>query len=163
MEVGGRIESAPLKLPGLLDFLEGDPVGRSEGGAEGEGEAGEAADVDPACLRLRVERQTLRRLPRTGAIVFTIRVYLTPIEELAKEPGVPGRMASAIRSWPDDVARCAFCVRARLCAPAANLALAARRQVQGAVRLRGYPGLPGRATRRAARERRDDGARGGLM
>lgn len=57
-------------------------------------------------IRFRTERQSLRRLPRTGAIVFTIRTYLFPIEELAKEPGVPGRMASAIRSWPEDVMTC---------------------------------------------------------
>ncbi|KAI0773761.1 hypothetical protein C8Q74DRAFT_779907 [Fomes fomentarius] len=56
-------------------------------------------------LRLRTERQTLRRLPRTGAIVFGIRVYQTRLEELVREPGVPGRIASAIRSWPEDVAR----------------------------------------------------------
>ena len=56
-------------------------------------------------LYLRTERQTLRRLPRTGAIVFTIRVYQTRLAELVKEPGVPGRIASAIRSWPEDVAR----------------------------------------------------------
>lgn len=56
-------------------------------------------------LHLRTERQTLRRLPRTGAIVFTIRVYQTRLAELVKEPGVPGRIASAIRSWPEDVAR----------------------------------------------------------
>lgn len=61
--------------------------------------------VAPSTLWLRTERQTLRRLPRTGAIVFTIRVYQTRIDDLAKEPGVPGRMASAIRSWPEDVAR----------------------------------------------------------
>ncbi|KAI1793029.1 hypothetical protein LXA43DRAFT_304457 [Ganoderma leucocontextum] len=56
-------------------------------------------------LYLRTERQTLRRLPRTGAIVFTIRVYQTRLDELVKEPGVPGRIASAIRSWPEDVAK----------------------------------------------------------
>ncbi|KAJ4477232.1 hypothetical protein J3R30DRAFT_3703491 [Lentinula aciculospora] len=56
-------------------------------------------------LRLRTERQTLRRLPLSGAIVFTIRTYLFPIEELAKEPGIPARMASAMRSWPEDVRR----------------------------------------------------------
>ena len=61
--------------------------------------------VDPARVRMRVERQTLRRLPRTGAILFTIRVYLTPLEQLVREPDVPGRMASAIRSWPEDVAK----------------------------------------------------------
>ncbi|KAH7869027.1 uncharacterized protein C8R40DRAFT_792183 [Lentinula edodes] len=54
-------------------------------------------------LRLRTERQTLRRLPLSGAIVFGIRTYLFPVEELAKEPGIPARMASAMRSWPEDV------------------------------------------------------------
>ncbi|SCV70970.1 BQ2448_3732 [Microbotryum intermedium] len=51
----------------------------------------------------RSERQTLRRMPKTGCILFTIRTYFHPVAELAKEPGVPGRMASAIRSWPDEV------------------------------------------------------------
>ena len=55
-------------------------------------------------VRFRTERQSLRRLPRSGAIVFTIRTYIDPIVELAKEPGVPGRLASGIRSWPEDVA-----------------------------------------------------------
>lgn len=57
----------------------------------------------PSTMRLRSERQTLRRLPRTGAIVFGIRTYLFKIEELALERGVAHRLASAIRSWPDDV------------------------------------------------------------
>ncbi|KZT12647.1 uncharacterized protein LAESUDRAFT_640177 [Laetiporus sulphureus 93-53] len=60
--------------------------------------------VNPKTVYLRSERQTLRRLPRTGAIVFTIRVYQTPVEQLAAEPGVPGRLASAVRGWSDDVA-----------------------------------------------------------
>ena len=45
------------------------------------------------------------RLPRTGAVVFTIRTYFHPITEIAQEPYVPGRLASAIRSWGDDVSR----------------------------------------------------------
>ena len=65
----------------------------------------EGVAVNPRTVWLRTERQTLRRLPRTGAIVFTIRVYLTPLEQLVREPDVPGRMASAIRSWPEDVAK----------------------------------------------------------
>ncbi|CAL1717362.1 unnamed protein product [Somion occarium] len=60
--------------------------------------------VTPSMVWLRTERQTLRRLPISGAIVFTIRVYQTPVTQLVEEPGVPGRMASAIRSWPEDVA-----------------------------------------------------------
>jgi len=53
----------------------------------------------------RCERQSLRRLPRSGAVVFTIRTYVHPIVEIAEEPGVAGRLASAIRSWDEDVAR----------------------------------------------------------
>lgn len=53
----------------------------------------------------RSERQTLRRLPRSGGVVFTIRTYFHPITEIAEEPYVPGRLASAVRSWGEDVSR----------------------------------------------------------
>ncbi|KAK3934520.1 hypothetical protein QBC46DRAFT_399535 [Diplogelasinospora grovesii] len=53
----------------------------------------------------RSERQTLWRLPKTGGVVFTIRTYFHPITEVAEEEYVPGRLASAVRSWGDDVSR----------------------------------------------------------
>ena len=53
----------------------------------------------------RSERQSLRRLPRSGGVVFTIRTYFHPIIEIAQQPYVPARLASAIRSWGDDVAK----------------------------------------------------------
>ncbi|KAJ5725471.1 uncharacterized protein N7483_006828 [Penicillium malachiteum] len=53
----------------------------------------------------RSERQSLRRLPRSGGVVFTIRTYFEPVTEIVKEPYVPGRLASAVRSWGDDVSR----------------------------------------------------------
>ncbi|KID84449.1 hypothetical protein MGU_08267 [Metarhizium guizhouense ARSEF 977] len=53
----------------------------------------------------RSERQSLRRLPRTRAICFTIRTYFLPITEMAEEDYVPGRLASAIRSWDHDVSK----------------------------------------------------------
>ena len=56
-------------------------------------------------IHFRCERQVLRRLPRSGAILFTIRTYFHPVIDIAQEPGVPGRLASALRSWPDDVVR----------------------------------------------------------
>ncbi|KAF7289107.1 hypothetical protein HMN09_01358900 [Mycena chlorophos] len=65
--------------------------------------AGAPPVVTAQNIRLRTERQTLRRLPRSGAIVFTIRTYLFPVEELACEPGIAARFASAVRSWPEDV------------------------------------------------------------
>lgn len=37
--------------------------------------------------------------------MFTIRTYFEPITKVAEEPYVPGRLASAIRSWGDDVSR----------------------------------------------------------
>ncbi|KKK18245.1 hypothetical protein AOCH_007751 [Aspergillus ochraceoroseus] len=53
----------------------------------------------------RSERQSLRRLPRSGAVVFTIRTYFEPVVAVAAEPYVPGRLASAVRSWGADVSR----------------------------------------------------------
>ncbi|KAA1466040.1 hypothetical protein DENSPDRAFT_876198 [Dentipellis sp. KUC8613] len=61
--------------------------------------------VTPATLRLRTEHQTLRRLPKTGAIVFTIRTYSTPVEQMAREAGVPGRLAGAVRGMSEESAR----------------------------------------------------------
>jgi alpha-1,2-mannosyltransferase len=56
-------------------------------------------------IHFRSERQTLRRLPRSGGVLFTIRTYMLPVREMSKEKWVPGRFASAIRSWGEDVAR----------------------------------------------------------
>lgn len=39
------------------------------------------ADAEP---QLRIEHQTLRRLPRTGAILFTIRIHLDPLALIAR-------------------------------------------------------------------------------
>jgi hypothetical protein len=47
-------------------------------------------------LHVRVERQTLRRLPRTGAVVFTIRVWLDPLSTVAADPA---RLALFARAW----------------------------------------------------------------
>lgn len=71
------------------------------------GHTWDAAEKDRAIEwhYFRSERQSLRRLPRSGSVVFTIRTYFHPITEIAEEPYVPGRLASAIRSWGDDVSR----------------------------------------------------------
>lgn len=47
-------------------------------------------------LYIRVERQTLRRLPRTGGALFTIRVWLDPLERVADDPE---RLAAFARAW----------------------------------------------------------------
>ena len=50
-------------------------------------------------LFVRSERQTLRRLPKTGAILFTIGIYVTPLGQLS--PGNVQRLAEAMRSLLD--------------------------------------------------------------
>jgi len=52
---------------------------------------------------LRVERETLRRFPRTNCILFTIRTYVAPIPAVAGDVDVARRLANAIASLPADV------------------------------------------------------------
>ena len=57
----------------------------------------------PTGLWLRSERQTLRRLPDTGAVLFTIRVQQARFGVLAHRPEAAGRLAARIRAQPDDL------------------------------------------------------------
>jgi hypothetical protein len=54
---------------------------------------------------LRVERQTLRRLPRTGAIAFGIRVHQRPVRHLADRPADLARLLDAVDALPPDTFR----------------------------------------------------------
>jgi hypothetical protein len=56
-------------------------------------------DPDGSPMWLRSERQTLRRLPRTGAIVFTIRVQRAPLGVLRDRPDLAARMLATTQSW----------------------------------------------------------------
>jgi hypothetical protein len=60
--------------------------------------------VNASDLWLRSERQTLRRMPRTGMILFTVRTYLTNLDTLVKEPRVPGRLLSALNGMDSKIA-----------------------------------------------------------
>lgn len=51
-------------------------------------------------LHLRVERQTLRRAPRTGGALFTIRIWLTPLESLLEDSQTLAAFARAWRTAP---------------------------------------------------------------
>jgi dimethylamine monooxygenase subunit A len=53
-----------------------------------------------ADLWLRSERQTLRRLSSSGAVLFTIRVQQTPFASLFDRPDVAGRLAARLRAQP---------------------------------------------------------------
>ena len=71
--------------PTLPQPYRGDPV------------AGISAENAGQKLWLRVERQTLRRLPRTLAVLFTIRTFVRPLAGVAADP--------AGRPWPPVCAR----------------------------------------------------------
>nr|WP_294548425.1 DUF3445 domain-containing protein [uncultured Rhodopila sp.] len=52
---------------------------------------------------LRVERQTLRRLPRTGAVLFGIRVHVYPVERVIDRPQKAAALAEAVRALPEEM------------------------------------------------------------
>lgn len=60
-----------------------------------------APDGAGQALFVRVERQTLRRLPETGGALFTIRVWLDPLDAIAADPLRLAAFAQAWRSAPE--------------------------------------------------------------
>lgn len=56
-------------------------------------------------LYLRVERQTLRRLPRSDAVLFGIRVHVYPLARVIATPAVAARLAAAVRALPAEISR----------------------------------------------------------
>ena len=57
-------------------------------------------------VHLRVERQTLRRLPKSDTILFTIKTYLRPVQDVCQnEPDTAKRLAGAVRNWPAEMRR----------------------------------------------------------
>jgi hypothetical protein len=61
------------------------------------------ADNAGETLFVRCERQTLRKLPETGAIVFTIGVYRAPLGSLSREN--IARMAESLATIPEPEAK----------------------------------------------------------
>lgn len=66
------------------------PVGRDVDVAIG-------AENASTALWLRVERQTLRRLPQSGAVLFTIRTEIAQLDSAIRSPGDAADLAGAIR------------------------------------------------------------------
>ncbi len=54
-------------------------------------------------LIIRSERETLTRLPKSQAILFTIRTYRRPLSDLQASPDQASKLAAAIRGLPSDV------------------------------------------------------------
>jgi hypothetical protein len=77
------------------------PTGHGRRGCNGEITADNAGEK----VWLRMERQTLRRLPRTRAILFTIRVHVRPLHHLARRPERAARFAATLRALPEPMRR----------------------------------------------------------
>ena len=60
--------------------------------------------ITPDHLHLRVERQTLARLPTTPTVLFAIRVHSYPLARVVAQPGAATTLAAAIRAMPDTLA-----------------------------------------------------------
>lgn len=56
---------------------------RSKKDRDTKAEGGFLAGLDPESIHIRVERQTLTKMPVSGDILFTIRIYLDPVARLA--------------------------------------------------------------------------------
>lgn len=57
-------------------------------------------DIPRQCY-IRTERQTLRRMPDTGAILFTIRVVVEPLQQYADEPDWMADLLAALDGMSD--------------------------------------------------------------
>lgn len=62
----------------------------------------DSIEHDGTPMWIRSEFQTLRRLPETGAILFTIRVQRAPLGVLRQRPDLAAKMLVALGSWDRD-------------------------------------------------------------
>ena len=63
----------------------------------------EIKDTDPREFNVRVERQTLRRLPKSQAIIFTNHPVFYSIEEMKDEPMIPSLLKKILYEGPEDI------------------------------------------------------------
>ncbi|KAF9481762.1 hypothetical protein BDN70DRAFT_854514 [Pholiota conissans] len=59
--------------------------------------------LTPADIYLRVDWQTLRRLPRSKAIVFNFKALFTPLTQLRTEPRIPRLLAMILRHSQENI------------------------------------------------------------
>lgn len=62
-------------------------------------------DIQPTQFNVRVERQTLRRLPKSRAIIFTNHPVFYSIEEMKDEPLVPSLIRKIIYEAPEGICK----------------------------------------------------------
>ncbi len=68
-----------------------------------EGGSGITATNAGERIYLRVERQTLRRLPISGAVLFGIRVHVYPLDRVIDSANRAATLAEAVRALPVEI------------------------------------------------------------
>jgi len=63
----------------------------------------QSPDVDISRCHLRVDWQTLRRLPLSGAIVFNFKALFTPVAEFRDEPYVPSILLKVLKEGKENL------------------------------------------------------------
>ena len=61
-----------------------------------------ASDLDNHQLCLRVENQTLRKLPRTGFVLFTIRTHIEPVSRWKHTPNAIDDLATMLNDMSSE-------------------------------------------------------------
>jgi hypothetical protein len=82
--------------------MAGDDLHAPDGEAVRASVAGISPEAAAEALFIRVERQTIRRLPVTGGVVFTIRVWRHPLASLDPNPDLRAAFARAWRGAAAD-------------------------------------------------------------
>ncbi|KAF3222752.1 hypothetical protein TWF192_008795 [Orbilia oligospora] len=85
------------KEKGSWDIVVGEPLFVCGGEEFNKRRSGQDQSIKEEDLTLRVDWQTLRRLPLSGGIVFNYKALFTPVKEFEDEPGVPALVEKVLR------------------------------------------------------------------
>lgn len=100
-----QIKAGRIAMRANWSVVDSPALFQLEGKHRGERDPAFTAENAGERLHLRTERQTFRRLPGTGAVLFTIRVHSYPLMRVAAQPGVAARLAGAVRALPEEMGR----------------------------------------------------------
>lgn len=64
-----------------------------------------SADLDVSDVNLRVDWQTLRRLPLSGAVVFNFKALFTPVSSFEEEPYIPALLLKILDEGKESIMR----------------------------------------------------------
>jgi hypothetical protein len=93
------------RIPSRLNWSLLDDPALFQPGGKWRTDAGTGITPDNAGSRvfLRVERQTLRRLPDSEAVLFGIRVHVYPLERVIVRRDLAAGLADAVRELPEEI------------------------------------------------------------